>query len=268
MNDVIETETAETLTPWELRKRIRSGDHQTTTAGWALGQLQGNLVILPADWALDFAIFCQRNPKPCPLLAISDRGNYLLPSLGEDLDLRTDLPKYRIWENGELQEEVHDIGEMWRDDFVAFVIGCSFSFEEALIDNGLSVRHLEEGSEGSMYITNIETRGAGPFEGPLVVSMRPYSEVDAIRAVEITSRFPRAHGAPVHLGDPEKIGVRDISVPDFGVAVNFKPGEIPVFWACGVTPQVVVANAKPPICITHAPGHMVVTDLASKGAAA
>ena len=260
--------TAADLAPRELRRRIRSGDHKTTTAGHALGHLQGNLVILPAEWALDFAVFCQRNPKPCPLLAISDRGTPVLPSLGDDLDLRTDLPKYRIWEHGVLQSEVHDISDIWRGDFVAFVIGCSFSFEEALMDNGLGVRHIEEGSEGSMYITNLATKKAGPFEGSLVVSMRPYLEADAIRAVEITGRFPLAHGAPVHLGDPSRIGVKDLSAPDFGVAVSFKTGEIPVFWACGVTPQVVVKKAKPPICITHAPGHMVVTDLPSKGSAA
>lgn len=268
MSKVVETKAACTLTPKELRGRIRSGAYKTTTAGCALGHLQGNLVILPADCALDFAMFCQRNPKPCPLLAISDRGNPVLPTLGEDVDLRTDVPKYRIWENGELRCEVQDVSDIWRNDFVAFVIGCSFSFEEALMDNGLGVRHIEEGSEGSMYITNIKTQGAGPFEGPLVVSMRPYLEADAIRAVEITSRFPLAHGAPVHLGDPEKIGIRNLSEPDFGVAVDFKQDEIPVFWACGVTPQVVVTNAKPPLCITHAPGHMVVTDLPSKGAAA
>jgi uncharacterized protein YcsI (UPF0317 family) len=255
------------LTPKELRRLIRSGRHKTTTAGHALGHLQGNLVILPADWALDFAVFCQRNPKPCPLLAISDRGDPLLPALAGDLDLRTDLPKYRIWHDGVLHSEVHDISTIWRANFVAFVIGCSFSFEEALMDNGLGVRHIEEGSEGSMYITNIETRKAGPFEGPLVVSMRPYLEAEAIRAVEITGRFPLAHGAPVHLGEPSKIGVEDLSAPDFGVAVTFKKDEIPVFWACGVTPQVVVKRAKPPICITHAPGHMVVTDLPSKGSA-
>jgi uncharacterized protein YcsI (UPF0317 family) len=259
---------AEALTPLELRRQIRSGGHKTTTAGRALGHLQGNLVILPADWALDFAVFCQRNPKPCPLLAISDRGDPVLPSLGEDLDLRTDLPKYRIWENGELRAEVHEISDVWQADFVAFVIGCSFSFEEALMENGLGVRHIEEGSEGSMYITNLKTKKAGAFEGSLVVSMRPYREADAIRAVEITGRFPLAHGAPVHLGDPSKIGVADLSAPDFGVAVTIKADEIPVFWACGVTPQVVVRNAKPPICITHAPGHMVVTDLPSKGASA
>ncbi len=252
---------AEALTPLELRQQIRSGKHKTTTAGQALGHLQGNLVILPADWALDFAIFCQRNPKPCPLLAISDIGDPVLPSLGEDLNLCSDLPKYRIWENGVLHAEVHDISDIWQDDFVAFVIGCSFSFEEALINSGLGVRHIEEGSEGSMYITNIETKKAGAFEGSLVVSMRPYTEANAIRAVEITGRFPMAHGAPVHFGDPSKIGVADLSEPDFGVAVTFREDEIPVFWACGVTPQNVILNAKIPFAITHAPGYMFVGDL-------
>jgi len=267
MNLVTTTPAEEVPTPLELRRQIRSGIHKTTTAGQALGHLQGNLVILPADWALDFAIFCQRNPKPCPLLAISDPGDPVLPSLGEDLNICSDLPKYRIWENGVLCAEVQDISDVWRGNFVAFVIGCSFSFEEALISSGLGVRHIEEGSEGSMYITNIETKRAGAFEGSLVVSMRPYTEANAIRAVEITAQFPMAHGAPVHFGDPTKIGVVDLSVPDFGVAVTFREDEIPVFWACGVTPQVVVKNAKPPICITHAPGHMVVTDLPSQGAA-
>ena len=267
MGLVTTTQATEALTPFELRQQIRSGIHRTTTAGQALGHLQGNLVILPADWALDFAIFCQRNPKPCPLLAISDLGDPVLPSLGEDLNLCSDLPKYRIWENGVLRAEVRDISDIWQGDFVAFVIGCSFTFEEALMNSGLGVRHIEEGSEGSMYITNIATKKAGAFEGSLVVSMRPYTEANAIRAVEITGRFPMAHGAPVHLGDPSRIGVTDLSAPDFGVAVTFREDEIPVFWACGVTPQVVVTNAKPPICITHAPGHMVVTDLPSQGAA-
>lgn len=252
------------LAPLELRRQIRSGHYTSTTAGQALGHLQGNLVILPSRWALDFAVFCIRNPKPCPLLSISDRGNPVLSDLGEDLDLRTDLPKYRVWQNGELKAEVKDIREIWENDFVAFVIGCSFSFEEALMENGFGVRHIEEGSEGAMYITSIQTRKSGGFEGPLVVSMRPYRQTDTMRVAEITSQFPLAHGAPVHIGDPSKIGISDLSSPDFGVAVTVKSDEVPVFWACGVTPQVVVRKAKPPICITHAPGHMVVTDLSSR----
>jgi uncharacterized protein YcsI (UPF0317 family) len=247
---------------------IRRGEFRGPTAGIAPGYVQGNLAILPADLADDFLRFCHFNSKPCPLIGVSEPGDPRVPALGEDLDIRTDLPLYRVWRDGELVEETPDIRAQWRDDLVAFVIGCSFSFEEALIENGLELRHIAAGTNVPMYRTSIPTRPAGPFRGPLVVSMRPFRPADAIRAVQVTSRFPAVHGAPVHIGLPELIGIRDIMKPDYGVAVEVKPDELPVFWACGVTPQAVIAEMKPPFCITHAPGSMLVTDLKNAALAA
>ncbi|MBV7486282.1 putative hydro-lyase [Bordetella sp. BOR01] len=243
------------------RLDARAGTLTGPTASVAPGHVQANLVILPADVADDFLRFCQRNPKPCPLLAVSEPGDPSLPSLGHDIDVRSDIPRYRVWRNGQLTDEPTDVRDLWRDDLVAFLIGCSFSFEEAMLDNGLPVRHIEQGCNVPMYRTSIPTEPAGPFQGPLVVSMRPLKAADAIRAIQVTSRFPSVHGAPVHLGDPAQIGIADIDRPDYGDAVEIRPGEIPVFWACGVTPQSVVAAVRPAFCITHAPGHMLVTDL-------
>ena len=250
------------------RRMIRQGEYRGPTAGFAPGYVQGNLAILPADLAADFLRFCQANPKPCPLLAVSDRGNPRVPALGQDLDIRTDLPGYRIWRNGELIEEVADIRAHWRDDLVSFVIGCSFSFEQALTEAGIELRHLSQNCNVPMYRTSVATVPAGPFRGPLVVSMRPMKPADAIRAVQITSRFPSVHGAPVHIGFPEAIGIRDLAKPDYGDAVEVRAGELPVFWACGVTPQSVIAAVKPEFCITHAPGSMLVTDLLNSHLAA
>jgi uncharacterized protein YcsI (UPF0317 family) len=218
-------------------------------------------VILPASLADDFMRFCMRNPKPCPLLAVSEAGDPSLPTLGEGIDIRTDLPRYRVWRKGEIVDQPTDIGNLWRDDLVTFVIGCSFSFEEALIENGLTLRHIEQKRNVAMYRTNIPTRAAGPFQGPMVVSMRPLKAQAAIRAIPITSRFPNVHGAPVHLGDPALIGIADLSRPDYGDAVEVLPDELPVFWACGVTPQAAIAQVRPDFCVTHAPGAMLVTDL-------
>jgi len=243
------------------RHAIRSGRWTGHTSGTAPHFVQGNVVILPAALANDFLRFCQRNPKPCPLLAVSEPGDPRLPRLGEDLDIRTDVPRYRIWRQGELVEEVSDIRALWRDDLVTFVIGCSFSFEQPLIDAGIPLRHVQEGKNVAMFRTNIQTVPAGPFHGPMVVSMRPMSPANAIRAVQVTARVPAVHGAPVHLGDPALIGIADLQRPDFGDAVAVLPGELPVYWACGVTPQAVVMEAKPDFCITHAPGTMLVTDL-------
>jgi uncharacterized protein YcsI (UPF0317 family) len=243
------------------RAAVRSGGHQGPTSGIAPGFVQGNLAILPKALADDFFRFCYYNPKPCPLLAASEPGDPRLPALGSDLDIRTDIPRYRIWRNGELVDEVADLHAHWRDDLVAFVIGCSFSFEEALIDDGIRLRHIEQGSNVPMYRTCVATRPAGPFHGPLVVSMRPLRPADAIRAVQITSRFPSVHGAPVHLGKPELLGIADIGRPDYGDPIEVKDDELPVFWACGVTPQSVIAAIRPEFSITHAPGHMLVTDL-------
>jgi uncharacterized protein YcsI (UPF0317 family) len=243
------------------RLRIRRGEHRRPTAGLAPGFVQGNLAILPAALAGDFLRFCQLNPKPCPLLASSSPGDPRLSALGADLDIRTDLPLYRVWRKGVMVEETPDITAHWRDDLVAFVIGCSFSFEEALIADGLELRHITARRNVPMYRTAIETKPAGPFRGPLVVSMRPFRPADAIRAIQITTRFPSVHGAPVHVGLPHLIGIDDIAKPDYGDASDIRPDELPVFWACGVTPQAVIAAVKPDFSITHAPGYMLVTDL-------
>lgn len=240
---------------------IRAGHWKTHTSGLADGHVQGNVVILPEALAADFARFCERNPKPCPVLAVSEPGNPALPTLGTDIDIRSDLSQYRVWRDGALVQEPHDIRDLWRPDLVTFVLGCSFSFEWALMEAGIALRHVQEGKNVAMYKTNIQTEAAGPFSGPMVVSMRPMLAADAIRAVQITSRFPNVHGAPVHLGDPALIGIGDLSTPDYGDSVALLPGELPVFWACGVTPQSAILNARPAFCITHAPGCMLVTDL-------
>ncbi len=246
-----------------IRQRIRSGEIAGHTSGLAPGRVQGNLVILPAEFASDFLRFCQANPKPCPLLAVSEPGDPTLPALGADIDIRSDVPRYRVFRRGEIVEEPTDIGHLWRDDLVSFIIGCSFSFEWALLEDGLRLRHQDQGVNVPMYRTSIQTASAGRFHGPLVVSMRPYRPADAIRAIQITSRFPGVHGAPVHLGKPELIGIRELAQPDWGGAVEVAPDELPVFWACGVTPQAVIAEAKPDFCITHAPGSMLITDLSN-----
>ena len=245
----------------EARKRIRSGEWTGPTSGMAGRHVQGNVAIFPRELAADFLRFCHLNPKPCPLLGVSEPGDPALPSLGEDIDIRTDLPRYRVFENGSCVETPHDIRRWWRDDLVTFVLGCSHSFEEALLESGLRLKHVERGAAVPMYRTSIATRPAGPFRGPTVVSMRPYAPADAIRAVQITSRFPSVHGAPVHLGFPEAIGIGDLARPDWGEAVAVEEGELPVFWACGVTPQAVIEAAKLPFCITHFPGSMLITDL-------
>ncbi|TXS90208.1 putative hydro-lyase [Parahaliea maris] len=252
---------SQALSPAELRQRIRSGDHRGNTSGFAQGFVQCNLAILPAEWAADFLRFCQLNPRPCPLVGMSTSpGDVALPPLG-DIDIRTDVPSYRVFREGELVDEVHDIRELWRDDLVTFALGCSFSFEEALLADGLEVRNVTQGVNVPMYRTNIPCQAAGAFAGNMVVSMRPFRAADAIRAVQICTRFPAVHGAPVHLGDPAEIGIADLSRPDYGDAVTLEEGELPVFWACGVTPQVALEKARPPFAITHSPGCMLVTDL-------
>ena len=250
------------MTPLQLRHKIRAGEFTGNTSGYSRGFVQGNLCILPADWANDFLQFCTANPKPCPLIGMASKpGDYRIPKLGEDLDIRSDIPSYRIFENGELVDEVNDVRDIWRDDLVAFVLGCSFSFEEALIDDGLEIRNVTEAVNVPMYRTSIDCNSAGRFSSKMVVSMRPMVPADAIRAIQICTRFPAVHGAPIHFGDPDKIGIEDIMQPEFGDAVTINAGEVPVFWACGVTPQVAVEQAKPPFCITHSPGCMLVSDL-------
>ena len=247
--------------PAQVRAGARSGGFTGHTSGLADRHVQGNVVILPQDEAAHFLRFCQRNPKPCPVLAVGEPGDPRLPALGDDIDIRSDVPRYRVWRDGKLVEQPTDIGALWRDDLVTFVLGCSFSFEQALLDEGITLRHVEQGRNVAMFRTSRATEAAGPFKGPLVVTMRPLKAADAIRAVQITSRFPAVHGAPVHLGDPAQIGIHDLSRPDYGDAVEVRDDEIPVFWACGVTPQAALENARLPLAITHAPGCMLVTDL-------
>jgi uncharacterized protein YcsI (UPF0317 family) len=260
-NLAVSTREMRLATGIDVRLASRSGAWDAPTAGLAPGFVQGNLAILPHDHAEDFLRFCQANPKPCPLLGVSEPGDPAIPALGADFDIRTDIPRYRVWRDGELVDEPRDIRSLWRDDLVSFVLGCSFSFEEALLQADVPLRHIQRGCNVPMWRTNIPTQRAGRFHGPLVVSMRPLKPADAIRAVQITTRLPSVHGAPVHLGFPEAIGITDLAKPDYGDAVPVERGELPVFWACGVTPQAAIAAAKVPFAITHAPGYMLVTDL-------
>lgn len=247
--------------PQALRAEIRAGRFSGPTAGHGGDALQANLVILHRADAAEFLRFCQANPRPCPVLAVGAPGDPSLPTLGAGIDLRHDLPRYRVWHDGKLMDEPHDIADLWQDDLVSFAIGCSFSFEDALTRAGIPVRHQAAGRNVPMYRTNLRCRPAGPFASPLVVSMRAMPAADAIEAVQICARMPLAHGAPVHLGDPGEIGIADIDAPDYGDPPVIEPGDIPVFWACGVTPQAAIAAARPRLAITHAPGHMLVTDV-------
>lgn len=249
------------LSPAEIRQLCRTGKLVDPTPGLASGYVQANLVILPKLLAFDFLLFCQRNPKPCPVLDVTEVGNPEPKIIASGADVRTDLPRYRIFRNGNLGEEVTEITEFWRDDLVAFLIGCSFSFEAAMLRVGLPVRHIEEGKNVPMYKTNIPCLSAGVFSGNLVVSMRPLSMNQAIQAVQITGRYAKAHGSPIQIGDPAAIGIKEIDSPDFGDSVTINEGELPVFWACGVTTQQAILEAKPELAITHAPGHMFVSDL-------
>ena len=245
----------------QARQVIRSGQYSGHTSGMAHGHVQGNLMILPQAYAGDFLRFCQRNAQACPVLSVSDPGDPHPPGLGDGIDIRTDVPRYRVWRGGRVDGEPTDLQSVWRDDLVTFVLGCSFSFEAALLQAGIPLRHVTEGRNVAMYRTNIPTAPSGPFHGPMVVSMRPLKAAHAIRAVQITSRFPAVHGAPVHIGRPELIGIGDLSKPDYGDPVAVHDDELPVFWACGVTPQSVVMAAGLDFCITHSPGCMLITDL-------
>ncbi|OVZ09429.1 hypothetical protein CDO47_33805 [Pseudomonas aeruginosa] len=230
------------------------------TSGLGQRHLQANLVILQKSWADEFLRFCALNPRACPLLDVSEPGSPHFARLGADIDVRSDLPRYRVHRRGQEPVEVSDIGTFWEADFVAFAIGCSFSFEQALLDAGIGLRHLELGRNVAMYRSSIATRPSGRLAGPTVVSMRPLKAAEAIRAIQVTSRFPMTHGAPLHLGDPALIGIRDLARPDYGDPVPLAADEIPLFWACGVTPQAVLAEAQPELYISHAPGHMLVSD--------
>ena len=251
----------ENMSPKEARKMIREGKYSGQTSGMCAGYAQANLAVLPKEYAYDFLLFTQRNPKPCPVLEVSDTGSRLLKFIAPEADIAKDIPKYRIYKNGVLDGEYTDVSQYWRDDFVSFLIGCSFSFEAELLASDVPVRHIEEGHNVPMFITSIECVPAGIFHGKTVVTMRPMPHDQVIRSVNVTASMPRVHGCPVHIGDPAVIGIKDINKPDFGDSVTIKPGEVPVFWACGVTPQAVVMSAKPSIAITHAPGHMLITDI-------
>lgn len=246
--------------PAALRAECRKGRWTRPTAGVAHGFVQANLMVVPAEAAFEFLLFCQRNPKPCPIVEVVEAGR-TEPASAPGADLRRDLPRYRIYRDGRLAEEAADVSRHWRGDLVSFLIGCSFSFEEALLEAGVPLRHVECGCNVPMYRTTRPCVPAGRFSGPLVVSMRPIPAERIPLAVQVTSRFERVHGAPVHVGAPEALGIADLAKPDHGDAVEIRPGELPVFWACGVTPQEVALASRLPFCITHAPGHMFVTDL-------
>ena len=252
---------AEGITPEEVRNLIRKGEITGQTSGMCNGYAQANLVILPQKEAFDFLLFATRNPRSCPLLEVMEPGKRELTQIAHGADIATDIPKYRVYENGELTGEYTDVSSFWRDDLVSFLIGCSFSFEGEMLMSDIPVRHIEEGRNVPMYNTNIPCVSAGMFHGNMVVSMRPIPYDLVTKAVLVTGAMPRVHGAPVHIGYPELIGISDINRPDFGDAVTINKNEIPVFWACGVTPQAVVMASKPEFCITHAPGHMFISDI-------
>ena len=247
-------------TPAQVRAAIRRGEIDFPTAGMCAGYAQANLVILPPEYAADFEEYTRLNPFPCPVLEIV-KGSPITHAMGEGASLVTDIPRYRVYENGVFTKELTDASAYWKEGYVGFLIGCSFSFEEALLAAGIPVRHIEQGCNVPMFKTSIATKKAGPFEGPMVCSMRPMTPEQARRAYEITAAMPNVHGAPVQIGHPEAIGVADVMKPDYGDPVEIREGEIPVFWPCGVTPQAAVENAKPPLVITHAPGHMFITDI-------
>ncbi|RED13981.1 putative hydro-lyase [Pontivivens insulae] len=245
----------------DLRAEIRNGQYTRHTAGLAAGKLQCNLAILPEADALDFIRFCQRNPKPCPVVAISDTGRPQMHTLGADIDIRSDVPRYRVFADGALIEERTEIAALWQDDFVAVALGCSFTFENALIAQGIPIRHIERDQTVPMFRSNLDLVPAGPFHGKMVITMRPVRADRVADAYEISRKYPLAHGAPIGHGDPASVGIADLSQPDWGDAVEVEPGEVPVYWACGVTPQNVLTNARLPLCITHAPGHMLIADI-------
>ena len=249
------------LSPREARLLFRNGQHSGYTSSFCEGYVQGSLCILPREYALDFATYCHRNPKACPLIAIGNVGDPFLPLLGEDLDIRTDVPRYMVFRDGDVVEEPIDVKHLWRDDLIAFVWGCGFSFEHALMEAGVSLRDVARGDNVVMYETNIDTLPVGPFAGKVIVTMRPLNPAHAIRAIEITSRFTSVHGAPIHIGNPGLIGISDLEKPLFNMkSPQVRHDEIPVFWACGVTARLAIHRARLSFCITHKPGSMVIAD--------
>lgn len=259
------------MTGAEIRALCRNESFDRPTAGVATGYTQVNLVILPTALADDFESFCRKNPQPCPLLEKLDRGSYQPKRLAPDADIRTDLPRYCVYRKGECVDEPTSIRSYWPDvnevsgaDLVAFLIGCSFTFEAALLQASIPVRHIEEGCNVPMYRTNIACNPCGPFSCPMVVSMRPMNPQQAQQATKITASLGHAHGAPIHIGDPSQIGIQNLSQPDYGDAVTIQDGEEPVFWACGVTPTQAIIHAKPELAITHKPGYMLITNLSDQ----
>ncbi|MCX4588034.1 putative hydro-lyase [Streptomyces sp. NBC_01481] len=255
----VQDPSVEGLSAAEARARFRSGVSRPT-AGMVPGRAQANLISVPADWAYDMLLFCQRNPKPCPVLDVTDAGSFSTP-LAPGADLRTDLPRYRVWEHGELVDEPADVVAHWRGDLVSFLIGCSFTFEWVLAESGVAMRHIEQGRNVPMYVTDRLCRPAGRLHGPMVVSMRPVPPEQLATAIRESALMPAVHGGPVHSGEPAGLGIEDLGRPDFGDPVDLEPGDIPVFWACGVTPQAAVTASRPPFAITHAPGRMFITDV-------
>lgn len=257
---MLEREAIRELSPPEVREKIRAGEYAGPTSGLAPGHVQTNLVILPEEYAFDFLKFCVRNPKPCPVLEVTDAGSPTPAVMAPEADLRTDVPKYRVYERGELVDEPTDLHAYWESDLVSFLIGCSFTFEAALLEAGLSIAHQDQGRNVPMYVTGHECTPSGPFSGPMVVSMRPYRPKEIPKAVSASGRYPTMHGDPVHVGDPDSLGIKDLDAPEFGESISIDADQTPVFWACGVTPQAVAMSARPPLMITHSPGHMFVTD--------
>ena len=247
------------VAPSEARRQFRNG-LVVPTSGWSDGFTQANLIAVPADYAEEFIEFCRLNPKACPVIDIIPAGSYE-SALAAGSDIRSDIPAYRLWKDGVLADEVPNVASFWRDDMVAVLIGCSFTFEAALASEGIPLRHTETGRNVPMYRTNVECTPAGRIHGPMVVSMRPMPAEMVETAIRVTSQVPKVHGAPVHVGTPEELGIADINRPDFGDAVEIRPGDVPVFWACGVTPQSAVMASRPPFAISHAPGHMFITDV-------
>ncbi|PHS04244.1 MAG: hypothetical protein COA78_16890 [Blastopirellula sp.] len=244
-----------------IRSRIRSNSYQGHTAGLASGVLQANLVIMPEEFALDFFRFCQRNPKPCPLSGVSDTGNPILHTMGQDIDIRTDVSAYNIYRYGKLVNSTSDIVDIWQDDFVVFALGCSFTFEHAAQRAGIKMWHIENNTTVPMFRTDIDCVPSNRFGGKMVVSMRSILKDQVQLVSEISAKFPLAHGAPLHVGSPEEIGIADLEMPDWGNPAPIEQGHVPVFWACGVTPQVAIEEAQIPIIITHKPGHMLISDI-------
>ena len=252
------------MTPTEFRKKVRNNEYQKPTAGMCPGYAQTNLIVLPWEDAYDFLLFAQRNPKPIPILEVTEVGSRELQTLGNDIDVATDFPKYRIYRNGKMIDEYLSVVDFWREDLVSFLIGCSFSFEDLLVDAGIEIRHITEKANVPMFNTNIPLKQAGKFSGNMVVSMRPIKSSQIATAVNVTNRLPGVHGAPIQIGNPAEIRIYDLANPDYGDAVTINENEIPVFWACGVTPQAAVMASKPKFAITHSPGHMLITNISNK----